>query len=123
MRLEEKKMGVDNKTPIGSISVIIDKKKDLLRALEDNNINLAGEKDNEENPKLWFSEDLAQVNTDEYYFDDSENSIFYSGMANTINGEIYVSFKLPLSDVVLIDILQHSIKKLNKLKTALETLK
>ena len=38
-------------------------------------------------------------------------------------GDSWFSIRMPLSDKVLIDILTYSIKKFNKLKTALETLK
>lgn len=60
---------------------------------------------------------------EEYYFDSSENELMISGNMQSSEGETWFSVSIPLSDIVLIDILEHSVKKLNKLKTALETLK
>ena len=60
---------------------------------------------------------------DEYYFDPKENEISFSGMMTSEEGDSFISVSIPLSDSILIDILQYSIKKLNKLKTVMETMK
>lgn len=119
----EDKMGIDKETGLKYISVCIDKNTTMMRQLENNNIAISGEKEHNEKPQLWFNDDVASVINEEYYFDEDECALSFTGTAQCSEGEIYVSFVLPLSDVVLIDILQHSIKRLNKLKTALETLR
>jgi hypothetical protein len=116
-------MGIDNETSLKNVAVVIDKNKEMLKQLEDNSINIRGEEEHKKKPQFWFSEDIGKLNTEEYYFEEEECALHYSGISETAQGTVYCSFDLPLSDVVLIDILQHSIKRLNKLKTALETLK
>jgi len=62
----------------------------------------------------------------EYYFNENFNkppSIYISGSLKSASGDCHISLDMPLSDTVLIDIIHHAIKKLNKLKTAMETLK
>lgn len=117
------KMGIDRETGLKYVSVCIDKTPTLMKKLENNNIAKSGENEHKKKPQLWFNDDVAAVMNEEYYFDEEECALYFTGTAQCIEGEIYVSFVLPLSDVVLIDILQYSIKRLNKLKTALETLK
>jgi len=116
-------MGIDRETRLEGIAVVVDKNKELLKRLEDNNIAISGETENKKKPQLWFNEDIGVVDTEEYYFEEDNCSLHFSGITKIAEGEVYVGFDLPISDVVLIDILQHSIKRLNKLKTALETLK
>lgn len=72
--------------------------------------------------------DEHRVNCEEYYFEDKSSyndvpSIHYSGELETTEGSTSIYIDLPLSDTVLLDIIQYAIKKLAKLKTALETLK
>ena len=59
---------------------------------------------------------------EEFYFDSDFNKLEYSGSCLVGGEKAFVGFSIPLSDKVLIDILGHSIKKLNKLKVALESL-
>ena len=72
--------------------------------------------------KLSFTIDNSSFQMEEYYFDD-DGTIMISGNVSSVDGDSYFSVNIPLSDKVLIDILEYSTKKLNKLKTALETLK
>jgi hypothetical protein len=119
----EDKMGIDKETGLKYVSICIDKNTTLIRQLENNSIAISGEKEHNEKPQLWFNEDVASVRNEEYYFDEEECALNFTGIAQCSEGKVFISFVLPLSDVVLIDVLQHSIKKLNKLKTALETLR
>lgn len=65
-----------------------------------------------------------------FYYQSRSNTIEFNGTLRKIAphgdykviGETRVNFSIPLSDTVLIDILQHSVKKFNKLKGALESL-
>jgi len=71
--------------------------------------------------KMSFTVDGRNIVVDEYYFEDG--CIYYSSSLDCNEGKGFFSFEIPLSDKVLIDVLEYSTKKLNKLKTALETLK
>lgn len=122
-------MGVDKSTSMSYLSFVIDDDKKLLdyfRACAESN---NGIEEHKKNPELWINSYDAgfKIECDEYYFDDEDNEIEYSGSIKILgfDQERSISFtiSLPLSDEVLIDILQHSMKKLGKLKTALETLK
>lgn len=116
-------MGVDHETEMKYVGIYIDKNPAFMKVLENNDIAIMGEEEHEKKPQMVFNNDVGVMRTEEYYFDEKSNSLVFSGCSQTLDGEVYLSFDLPLSDVVLIDILQHSIKRLNKLKTALETLK
>lgn len=113
---------IDKETKIRA-TISIDKNAVLLKNLEKHNINIMGEQEHKEKPSFWFDSDIGTLETEELYFDSDSIEINYSGICKTPNGDIYVSFGIPLSDAVLIDILTYSLKRLNKLKTALETLK
>jgi len=79
--------------------------------------------DADEKKKLSLTLDTGAFDMEEYYFDSSDSEIVFSGNIVSSVGKTWVSFNIPLSDMVLIDILEHSVKRLNKLKTVLETLK
>lgn len=115
-------MALDHETT-PRITVCIDNNKKLIKQLEKKNIEVSGEKEHKEHPQLWFDESFGSIDSSEYYFDEEECALNFSGDIKTVEGDVYVSFEIPISDTILIDILQHSIKKLNKLKTAMETLK
>lgn len=61
------------------------------------------------------------LDIEEYYYDADDNEINISCLFGKNNDSLYLS--IPLSDEILIDILSAGIKKFNKLKLALETLK
>lgn len=114
-------MPVDKKTVPNYINIVMndDPKfiKEMREQAEEDDQNCDLEKG--EKKKLSFTSDNKMVNTEEYYFD--SGNIYYSAYMG--DDKIWYSFEIPLSDIVLIDILEYSCKKLNKLKTALETLK
>lgn len=117
-------MGLDKETQLGFLSISLDGTKEHIAVMK-KNADSDGFNDDKEKPVQLniCSVDGYNLSTEEYYFDDSDNEIHFSGEFVGTAGKGYVSFSLPLSDIVLIDILQHSIKKLNKLKVALESLK
>ena len=109
-------MGIDKETNAKFVSVWITDNKEVL----DKARKLAKEDTgDDEDKQLIFDSENIVFDTEEYYYDDGNNEFTLSLTSNDV--QIYLS--IPLSDTVLIDILQHSIKKLGKLKTALETLK
>lgn len=115
-------MGIDKETKMEA-TICIDNNTAMLRMLEDKNIEFCGEEENKKKPQLWFSEELGSISTEEYYYDDEQKKIIYTGNATTPHGDVFISVYIPLSDTVLIDILHDAIKRLNKLKTAIETLR
>lgn len=115
-------MGIDKETEL-QFCVVLDKDKKLLEEAERNDIEICGKEEHIEKPQYWLSDDISSFNVEEYYFDESENKIHYAGEATIVGKKVYISVDIPLSDVVLIDIIAHSIKKLGKLKSALESLK
>lgn len=127
--LDEKKMGIDRETPARFINIVMDDTPKHLKAMREqadaDDQNSALEEG--EPKKLCFSSFERNSVVEEYYFDEDtgENlpALNYMGYLNSDSGKIFVSFSLPLSDTVLLDILQHSIKRLGKLKTAMEALK
>lgn len=119
-------MSIDKTTELKFVNITIsDNKKYLDSArkeaneFEENSEELVTER----GKVLTISNDKAQFETEEYYYDETENIIHFSGTLRHQDGETNLYIEFPLSDTVLIDILKQGIKKLNKLKTALETLK
>ena len=113
-------MGIDTDTVPKYVNIVINSNEEYLDELKKEADN-EGQNDGEIK-NISVTSNKHNLNTDEYYFDSKENSIIYSGSLVSTNGESYLSLELPLSDDILIDILQHSIKKFNKLKSVLENL-
>jgi hypothetical protein len=116
-------MSVDKTTNMNYASICISDRQRLLDAMRKNHSDNIGLEDHNASPELWFNSDLGLIECDEYYFDESNNSIEYTGSAKMGEGTINLTVSIPLSDEVLIDILSHSVKRLNKLKNVLESLK
>lgn len=116
-------MGVDKSTKPNFVNIVFDGKKEYLDVLreqaekDDQNYDL----DEGVDKKLSITSDNHSVDTDEYYFDDG--NIWYSASLDNSQGSAFYTVELPLSDEVLVDVLQYAIKRLNKLKTAVEVLK
>ncbi len=114
-------MGVDKETKPNSVSILIENnekyKKFLLEAANKNGLNADEVKFYEANLEN------HQFEADEFYYDESNNYIKFSGTINNKHGSTYIYLTIPLSDIVLIDIITAGVKKLNKLKNALESLK
>lgn len=118
-------MGVDRTTPLSFFSITVDNRpqyiKDLIKqANEDDQNNTSIIKERGCNA-FSITSGGHSFKTDEYYFEDNEITI--SGEAISPNGKTNIYLSIPISDEVLIDILANSMKRLGKLKTALETLK
>ena len=114
-------MTIDNTTKPTRINIVVDDKPkylDFLReqALEDG-------QSEEDIKRMSITLDKVGFLTDEFYYDEGENEIHISGSLDSDKGESYISIDIPLSDVLLIDILTAGVKRLNKLKTVLEGLK
>ena len=115
------KMEIDKETQPSYINIVLDDNPQYLKVLKEQ-ANEDGQNDEKEK-RLSLTLDKHSFEMEEYYFDESDNSITISGSMKSTKGESWVSFSIPLSDKILIDILEYSTNKLKKLKTALETLK
>lgn len=113
-------MSVDKTTLPSMVYITVDDKKEFLDEAR-KEAQKSGINDSEDGSKyLYFGE--GSINTEEYFYDVETNEIQFSGRVSTPNGEVYLSINIPLSDKVLIDVLSGASKKLNKLKTAMESL-
>ena len=75
----------------------------------------------EETPSLMFNN--LTILEDEFYFEKSENSIHISGeLKNGSTDFGYFSVDIPI-ETIEIEIIEHLLKKLGRMKTALEALK
>ena len=120
-------MGIDRTTKIDFMNIVIDDNKiylDELRHQAEKDGQNSSELIKERGCKvLSLTMDDHSFNTEEIYFDENGNNIYISGEMTSSNGKSSIYLVIPLSDIVLIDILEYALKKLNKLKTAMETLK
>ena len=116
-------MGIDKKTNLNYVCINIEDTKKHIDAMR-KQAEEDGMNDASENIKyLTLSDNDSSFNMEEYYFDEDSNDIQITGEIKSSVGTTMISLSVPLSDIVLVDILQHAIKKLNKMKTVLETLK
>jgi len=116
-------MGVDKKTKPSFVNIVLDDNKKYLDTLR-KQAEADGQNDEGKN-KLSLNNDNYSFEMEEFYFGDSStpNEIVISGSIKNNEGESSIYIAIPVSDIVLIDMLSYSLKKFNKLKTALETLK
>ena len=114
-------MSIDTITPPRYINIVLDdnpKYLNQLRAVaESEGQNEDGDK------KISLTQEGHTFEMDEFDFDSKENEISFSGTMKGKDGDSYFSLAIPLTDSILIDILHHSIKKFNKIKTLMETMK
>lgn len=113
-------MNVDKTTGLEFIWISIEDKERYLNQLR----KVSNE--NQEEPHLLILDDGHSFESGEYYFEENSEGkpvINFSGEYKGSEGNSCISFNLPLSDPVLIDILSYAVKKLNRLKTAMEALK
>jgi len=113
------KMGVDHDTEAKFVNIVVDDnpayKKILKRQADDDGQNEDGRS------AISITQDNHGWRTEEYYLEDG--NLIISGELTNAEGSTFIALDMPISDTVLIDIMQMAIKKLGKLKTALETLK
>ncbi len=115
-------MGIDKETKPTALNIVMDNTSDYINELK-KQADEDGQNDEKDKNKISLNLDKHSFDMDEYYYDEEDNSIVISGGMTSSKGESYVYITIPLSDIVLIDIMQGAIKKLNKLKTAMESLK
>ena len=108
-------MGIDNSTPPRTVNISITDKKEYLDILR-----ITGEKNDTEDC-LNADDENHRLITDELYYEDGE--ITFTGRMSNSEGETSIYLVIPISDTVLIDILAGALKKFNKFKTVMETLK
>lgn len=114
-------MGIDKETVPTYINVVIDDKPGYLSLLR-KQAQEDGQND-EGGKKLSVIDNNHRFTMEEYYYDEKDNNLVITGNLQSLEGQTFIGICIPLSDMVLIDIMQGAIKKLNKLKTVLETLK
>lgn len=116
-------MGIDKKTVPTYFNVWIEDTPSHIKAMRKAYQDVGPE--DEEPNQLVLCDDGYSSSNEEYYFEDRDNGpeLFISFLLTGQEGSVNASISIPLSDTILIDILQHSIKKLNKLKVAMESLK
>ena len=118
-------MGIDKETKPNFINIVMDDNPKFIASMR-KQANEDSQNDNleeGESKKISLTMENGSFDMSEYYFEEADSSLMISGEITSENGKAWVSIDIPLSDTVLIDILEYSTKKLNKLKTALETLK
>ena len=111
-------MEIDKQTKLSSLNIVIDDNKKYLDKLR-NQSEEDGQ--NEEDKKLSITLFGHTNETSEIYVDDGK--LFYSGNLSSKNGETWISFELPISQMILFDILGEAVKKFNKVRTVLEATK
>ena len=116
-------MGIDKETVPKWINIVVDDDPNYLKKLREQANEDGQNDDKKETKKFSITADKQSFTMEEYYFEEDDNCLMISGYLQGTQGQTYIAINIPLSDVVLIDILQYGIKKLNKLKTAMETLK
>lgn len=115
-------MGID-KTSIVTGSIVIDDNETYLNQLRKSS-EIEGYNEQDIDKLLISSSDNEHTfKMCEYYYEEETNNIVISGVFKNSKNETYIGLNIPLSNEVLIDILTHSIKKLNKMKNVLESLK
>lgn len=110
-------MGVDKTTVPNFLNIVLPSNPVFVKQMQ----KQAKEDDQEAN-QMSISDSMGNLKNEEYYYDDNDNEIVYTGLMSTEYGEVFFSIHLPLSNTILIDVLQMSVKKFNKLKTTLEAL-
>jgi hypothetical protein len=115
-------MGIDTTTKPSGLSITIDDTSKYLAHLR-KRAEVEGMNDSgtESSKKYLMVTDLDHnFVMEEYYF--SEGELYISGSLKSDDGITSIYLIVPVSDTVMMDILQHAIKKFNKLKTALEAM-
>ncbi len=115
-------MEIDKETQPEYINIVLDNNPTYMKSLK-NQADEDGQNDEKGVNKISLTMNKHVFNTEEYFFDEQDKTITMSGSMVSDKGESWVSINIPLSDVVLIDILKYSMNKLDNLKTALEVLK
>ena len=110
-------MGIDRETQLNWLTANIENKPAYIKQLK----AAALEDGLDDQLSVDLNDHVFQM--EEMYYDPNENDLTISGVAKSTNGESYFHISVPISDIVLVDILAGAMKKFNKLKGALESLK
>jgi len=113
-------MEIDKTTKLSRLNIVFEDSEKLFekfrKQAEDD-----GQNTEEGDKNLSITTDGYTNETSEIYLEDGK--IFYSGNLSSKDGEVYVCFELPISQVLLFEIIGEAIKKFNKIKTVLEATK
>lgn len=112
-------MGVDKNTKPSHVCIAVSQNEKYLDLLKKNARDM--EINKEDKFYMCVSEEFHNFETEEIYFENGKMNI--SGTLINENGDTFFSLTIPVSDTVLIDILNYSLKKFNKLKSTMESLK
>ena len=115
-------MGIDKETEPNWVNIVLDDNPVYLKELREQ-AEADDQNEKGKTKRLSLTMDTHTFEPSEIYFEEEDSALFFSGELKSSNGSSHVSLSIPISDVVLIDILAEGVKKLNKLKTALEALK
>lgn len=114
----------DRETAPNYVNLWISTNKKFLDECKKAYLEEVSEEESKEDPRIVISSnDSFELQPGELYFNEDDKTIVCNFEMEHKEGTVLGSIVIPLSDLLLIDILQHTIKKLNKLKTVLETLK
>ena len=112
-------MGIDKVTKPSSMNITIDDSELLFKILREKAIEYY----KDEKVLAICDEDFLYLEPSEFYYDDNENEIVMSFSAHNKGGDISIFLRYKLSDIIMIDLMQAMIRRLNKLKVAMEALK
>ena len=113
-------MGVDKTTVTSYVNIVLDNKKEYLELLKK-----SAEEDFAPDECLALRLDYHSFQPSEIYYQEDEGELYFSGtlVSNETSATTHITISFPISDIVMIDIIQAAVKKMNKLKTVLESLK
>jgi len=117
-------MGIDKETQPNFLSIVIEDNEKYIKLLKKEGKQISdGETGIKDGKFLYLGEPAHVAHNEAFYFCSVSNELVFRGKMFADGGETTIHFGIPLSETVLIDILQHAVKKFNKLKNALENLK
>jgi len=116
-------MGVDKETAPNYVNIWIEDNAQMLKEMR-KAYKEEGWDDEETNQLVLCDMNGFSLECEEYYFEEREGNpeLYISFNMMSSNGKVMGTLGIPLSDIVLIDILQYAIKKLNKLNQKFDTL-
>jgi len=116
-------MEVDNNTKPSSVRIWLDHNAEYFERLKRTAITETGELEAGDTPQMLITEGTHEIHNVEFYFSTEDGNIHLTMSLDSIEGNAVLSVDMPLSDGVFLDILQHAIKKFNRLKTVIEATK
>ena len=119
-------MAVDKTSTPTYVNIVVTDSEDHLKLIRERAIT--NDNGTPEKPELTISDEDHAVHPSEFYFDSDTNELYLNfsmtgGMVNGTERMVWTTIRMPMSDDVMIDLMAHYIKKFNKLKTVMESLK